>query len=181
MLLAAALICALLFGACLSACGVAMVSVVAEGSPNIVAPVPLILPLAALRLVPDEMMDEAALEEMDRFGAPALAALGAFARALANAEDAVLVKVTDDEEEVLVAKEGDDLVVRVHEGGDDGARVLVRTPIEALENVAGACEAAGDGRVHCHPRRMAEAFLTALRGAEVAVREGDTRVGVTVW
>lgn len=181
ILLTAALLCALLFGACLAACGVAVVSVVTEEGPNIVAPIPLILPLAALQFTPDEVIDEAGLDEMDRFGASAFAALGAVVRALASAEDAVLINVIDDEEQVSVAKDGDELVVRVEEGGTDGARVLVRAPLKALESVADACAPAGEGRVHCHPRDLARSVLTAIRGAEVAVRDGDTRVDVTVW
>ena len=181
ILLAAALISALLFGACISACGVAVVSVVAEGGPNFVAPVPLMLPLAALHFVPDHLMDEAMHEEMDEFGGPALLALGGFFEALEEAEDAVLVKVTEPDNEVLIAKEGDDIVVRVREGGASGARVLVRAPLGALAEIAGACEESGDSKVHCHPGRMARSFLSAVRGAEVEVRDGKTRVDVTVW
>ena len=181
ILLAAALISALLFGACLSACGVAVVSVVAEGGPNIVAPVPLMLPLAALHFVPDHVMDDAMREKMDEFGGPALTALGEFARALADAEDAVLVRVTDGEEQALIAKEGNELVIRVHEGGTEGARVLVRAPLEVLESVADACEPVGESGIRCNPRRMAQSLIAAIRGTEIEVREGGTRVDVTVW
>lgn len=181
MLLVAALVSALLVGACVSACGVAVVSVVAEEGPNFVAPVPLMLPLAALRFVPEDLMDEAAHEEMDELEGPAIVALGAFARALEDAEDAVLVRVTEDEEQVLIAKEGDELVVRVAEGGDAGTRVLVRTPLEVLKSFSDACEPAGESGVRCHPVRMAESLLAAIRGAEIEVRDHDIKVDVTVW
>ena len=181
ILLAAALISALLFGACLSACGVAVVSVAAEGGPNIVAPVPLMLPLAALHFVPDHWMDDAMREDMDEFRGPALIALGEFARALEEADDAVLVRVTEGEDEVEVAKEGDDLVIRVRERGSAGARVFVRTPLQAIESVADACVQADESGIQCNPGRMARSLITAIRGAEVKVREGTTKVDVTVW
>lgn len=51
-----ALVAALLFSACVSACGVAVVSVAAEGE-TFTAPVPLLLPLAALRFAPERLFD----------------------------------------------------------------------------------------------------------------------------
>ncbi len=181
ILLAAALISALLFGACVAACGVAVVSVVAEEGPNIVAPVPLMLPLAALHLVPEHLVDDEMHEEMDALGGAAILALGPFARALEEAGDAVLIRVTDGEEQVLVATEGDDLVVRVREGGDSGNRVFPRTPLRVLEDLGDACEAVGDSEVRCHPLGMARSLLSASRGTEIEVRDGETRVDVTVW
>ena len=181
ILLAAALISALLFGACISACGVAVVSVVAEGGPNFVAPVPLMLPLAALHFVPDHLMDDAMHEEMDEFGGPALSALGGFLEALEEAEDAVLVRVTEPDNEVFIAKEGGDLVIRVREGGSEGARVFIRTPLRALsEAVRGACEER-ETSFRCSPGRMARSLIPVLRGTEIEVRDGDTRVDVSVW
>ena len=181
ILLAAALISALLFGACVAACGVAVVSVVAEEGPNIVAPVPLMLPLAALHLVPERLVDDEMHEEMDALGGAAVLALGPFARALEEAGDAVLIRVTDGEEQVVVATEGDDLVVRVREGGDSGNRVFLRTPLRVLEDIGDACEAVGDSEVRCHPLGMARSLLSASRGTEIEVRDGETRVDVTVW
>ena len=181
LLLAAALISALLFGACVAACGVAMVSVVADGAPNIVAPVPLMLPLAALHLVPDHLVHDEMHEEMDALGGAAILALGPFARALEAAGDAELVRVTDGEDQVLIATEGGYLVIRVREGGDAGNRVFLRTPLEVLEDIGDACEAYGDSEVRCHPLGMARSLLTAARGTEIEVRDGDTRVDITVW
>ncbi len=181
ILLAAALISALLFGACVAACGVAVVSVVAEEGPNIVAPVPLMLPLAALHLVPDHLVDDEMHEEMDALAGAAVLALGPFARALEEAGDAVLIRVTDGEEQVVVATEGDDLVVRVREGGDSGNRVFLRTPLRVLEDLGNACEAVGDSEVRCHPLGMARSLLSASRGTEIEVRDGETRVDITVW
>lgn len=51
-----ALVAALLFSACVSACGVAVVSVAAEGE-TFTAPVPLMLPLAVLRFAPERLFD----------------------------------------------------------------------------------------------------------------------------
>ena len=181
LLLAAALISALLFGACVAACGVAMVSVVADGAPNIVAPVPLMLPLAALHLVPEHLVDDEMHEEMDAVGGAAILALGPFAKALAEAGDAVLVRVTDGEDQVVVATEGDDLVIRVQEGGDPGNRVFVRTPLRVLEDIGDACDVSGDSEVRCNPLGMARSLITAARGSEVEVRDGETRVDITVW
>ena len=181
LLFAAALISALLFGACVAACGVAMVSVVADGAPNIVAPVPLMLPLAALHLVPDHLVHDEMHEEMDALGGAAVLALGPFARALEAAGDAELVRVTDGDDQVLIATEGGDLVIRVREGGDAGNRVFLRTPLEVLEDIGDACEAYGDSEVRCHPLGMARSLLTAARGTEIEVRDGDTRVDITVW
>lgn len=181
LLLAAALISALLFGACVAACGVAMVSVVADGAPHVVAPVPLMLPLAALHLVPEHLVDDEMHEEMDALGGAAVLALGPFARALEEAGDAVLVRVTDGEDQVLIATEGDDLVIRVQEGGDPGNRVFVRTPLRVLEDIGDACEMSGDSGVRCHPLGMARSLLSAARGSEIEVRDGETRVDITVW
>ncbi len=181
ILLAAALISALLFGACVSACGVAVVSVVAEEGPNFVAPIPLMLPLAALHFVPDHLMDDAMHEEMDEFGGPALVGLGGFLGALEEAEDAVLVRVTEPDNEVIIAKEGGDLVIRVREAGTEGARVFVRTPLRALsEAVQDACEER-ETSFRCSPGRMARSLIPVLRGTEIEVRDGNSRVDVTVW
>ena len=181
ILLATALVSALIFGACVAACGVAVVSVVADDGPNIVAPVPLMLPLAALHLVPDQLVDDEIHEDMDALEGAAVLALGPFARALEAAGDAELVRVTDGEDQVLIATEGDDLVIRVREGGDPGNRVFLRTPLRVLEDIGDACEVSGDSEVRCHPLGMARSLITAARGTEIEVRDGETRVDITVW
>ena len=154
---------------------------VAEEGPNIVAPVPLMLPLAALHFVPEHLVDDEMHEEMDALGGAAVLALGPFARALEEAGDAVLVRVTDGEDQVLIATEGDDLVIRVREGGDPGNRVFVRTPLRVLEDIGDACEMSGDSEIRCHPLGMARSLLSAARGSEIEVRDGETRVDITVW
>ena len=181
ILLATALVSALIFGACVAACGVAVVSVVADDGPNIVAPVPLMLPLAALHLFPDRLVDHEIHEDMDALEAAAVLALGPFARALEAAGDAELVRVTDGEDQVLIATEGDDLVIRVREDGDSGNRVFLRTPLRVLEDIADACEVSGGSEVRCHPLGMARSLLSAARGTEIEVRDGETRVDITVW
>lgn len=181
ILIVAALVSALLFGACLAACGVAVVSVVIEEGPSFVAPVPLMLPLAALQLVPDRLLDDEIHQDMEALEGAAVLALGPFARALAAAGDAELVRVTDGEDQVLIATEGGDLVIRVREGGDSGNRVFVRTPLRVLEDIGDACEASGDSGIRCHSLGMARSLLSAARGTEIKVRDGETRVDINVW
>ena len=175
ILFAAALVSALIFGACLAACGVAVVSVVAEEGPSFVAPVPLMLPLAALHLVPDHLVDHEIHQDMEGLEGAAILALGPFARALEAAGDAELVRVTDGEDQVLIATEGDDLVIRVREGGDSGNRVFLRTPLRVLEDIGDACEASGESGIRCNPLAMARSLLTAARGTEIEVDGGATR------
>ena len=98
-----------------------------------------------------------------------------------SAEDAVLVRVTEPDKEVFIAKEGRDLVIRVREAGSEGARVFVRTPLRALsEAVAGACEER-DTSLRYSPGRVARLLIPVLRGTEIEVRAGDTRMDVSVW
>lgn len=183
LLVVAALAAALLFGACLAACGVAVVSVVADDAPAIVAPVPLMIPLAALELLPEHLFDEAHAE-LDREAGPALLALGAVLASLEDVDEAVLVRIEDGDDRVLVAKEQEDLVVRVREEGSD-ARVFVRAPIRALARAAEACEEVAGGRrepeVRCDGRALATAVVRFARGAEVEVRDRDARVDISVW
>ena len=93
----------------------------------------------------------------------------------------MLVRVTEPDNEVFIAKEGGDLVIRVREGGSEGARVFIRTPLRALsEAVRGACEER-ETSFRCSPGRMARSLIPVLRGTEIEVRDGDTRVDVSVW
>lgn len=63
-----ALVAGLLFTACISACGVAVVSV-AAGDTHLVAPVPLLIPLLATRLAPDRTFhDEHRFDDDREFG-----------------------------------------------------------------------------------------------------------------
>ncbi len=188
LLALAALAAALLFGACLAACGVAVVSVVSNDGPTIVAPVPLLIPLAALEFLPEHLFDEAHAD-LDRDAGPALLALGALLTSLEDVDEAVLVRVEDGDDLVLVAKEQEDIVVRIREEGSD-ARVLVRAPIRALARAAEACaETAPDdderdhasATVRCDGRALASAVIRFARGAEVEVRDRDARVDISVW
>lgn len=139
-----ALVAGLLFTACISACGVAVVSV-AAGDTRLVAPVPLLLPLLATRLAPDRYFyDEHRFDDRrehrrerrwrgewgdggdDRFrggfrhlpreAALGLRALSGVLDSLEGVENARLVEVRDGADRVLVALEDGDLVVRVREG-----------------------------------------------------------------
>lgn len=139
-----ALVAGLLFTACISACGVAVVSV-AAGDTRLVAPVPLLLPLLATRLAPDryfydEHHDDDRREHRrerrwrgewgdagdDRFrggfrhlpreAVLGLRALSGVLDSLEGAENARLVEVRDGADRVLVGVEDGDLVVRVREG-----------------------------------------------------------------
>lgn len=188
----AALAAALLFGACLAACGVAVVSVVAEEAPHIVAPIPLVLPIAAVEFLPEHVIHEIQ-EGLGGDGGPALVALGALLESLEGVESAVLARIEDGDAHVLVAKEEDDLVVRVREKGASG-RVFVRAPIRALREAAAACAPVADGEgdsgswsfadgapVRCDGRALARAIVRFARGAEVEVRDRTNRVDISVW
>ncbi len=179
ILFVAALAAALLFAACVSACGVAVVSVVAEGVPHFAAPVPLGLPLAALHLAPEHLFEPAGDEELDALGRAALLGLGELLRSLEGVEDAVLVEVRSAEEQVLVASEDGDLVVRVREEGPEGARVRIRAPLRALTEAAEACRSEDTALPGCG-RRLVRSLLTHARGAEIEVRDGETGVDIRV-
>ncbi len=186
----AALAAALLFGACLAACGVAVVSVASDETPRIVAPVPLFLPLAALEVLPDDVLGEKILLELkDREGA-ALAAVQAVLASLEGAEDATLVHVTEGDTEVLIAVEAEDLVARIREEGAD-TRVFLRAPIRALAEAVAACDPAPDATsdsgpersaaVRCDRRALARGLIRFARGTEIEVRDGETRVDISIW
>lgn len=141
-----ALVAALLFTACISACGVAVVSV-AAGDTNLIAPVPLLIPLLATRLAPDRYFyDEHRFDDRGEYGREqrrerrwrgewggdhefrhgfrhlpreavlGLRALSGVLDSLEGVEDARLIEVRDGADRVLVGLEDGDLVVRVREG-----------------------------------------------------------------
>lgn len=134
-----ALVAALLFSACVSACGVAVVSVAAEGE-TFTAPVPLMLPLAVLRFAPERLFDERWFDERHDDGtaydredwrqgwrrggftrlppeaAVGLRAVSGLLDSLEGVEDARLVEVRDGESRVSVAVEDGELVVLVRDG-----------------------------------------------------------------
>ena len=141
-----ALVAGLLFTACISACGVAVVSV-AAGDTNLIAPVPLLLPLLATRLAPDRTFyDEHHFDDRGEYGRErrrerrwrgewggdhesrhgfrhlpreavlGLRALSGVLDSLEGVENARLVEVRDGADRVQVGLEDGDLVVRVREG-----------------------------------------------------------------
>lgn len=138
-----ALVAGLLFTACISACGVAVVSV-AAGDTRLVAPVPLLLPLLATRLAPDryfydEYHDDrrehrrerrwrgewgdagddrfrGGFRHLPREAVLGLRALSGVLDSLEGVENARLVEVRDGADRVLVGVEDGNLVVRVREG-----------------------------------------------------------------
>lgn len=187
ILLLAALCAGLLITACVSACGVAFVSVIAEDGPKIIAPVPLIVPLTALRVAPERILEEAG-ESLEGLPAHALAALGPFLEVLAEGdEDAVLAEIEERESLVRIVREGDELVLQVREGPEaEGTRVAVRWPIRSLTEAAAACstESGPDGsteEIRCDLRQVAYGLLRAARGGEVEVRAPEGRVDISIW
>ena len=138
-LLLLALVAALLFSACVSACGVAVVSVAAEGE-TFTAPVPLMLPLAVLRFAPERLFDERWFDERHDDGtaydredwrqgwrrggfarlppeaAVGLRAVSGLLDSLEGVEDTQLVEVRDGESRVSVAVEDGELVVLARDG-----------------------------------------------------------------
>jgi hypothetical protein len=151
------------------ATGVAIVDV-RDGGPgghHIVVPVPLLAAQVAAAFVP------AHAEKVDLGeAAEHVAAAREILEALADCPDAELVRVEEPSTEVVVAKVGDELRVRVHDGNDD---ISVNVPLDvALEILP------RDGG-----RLRASDVVGALRSARftsiVDVRSGDDHVRISIW
>ncbi len=173
LLLGVALAAAMLMAACVSAWGLVFVSV-ATTDADLAVPVPVALPRAALHFIPDHVFEDAIDSADEERLAAAFRAAGVLADALAEVpDDFVLVEVRERETTVRVAKEGDDLVVRVD---DADARVRVRAPIQLLGSVADVCGPAG-----CDLKRLARNALRELDDLRVEVRDRDNDVRVHAW
>lgn len=151
-----------------------MVVDVREGGPDghrILVPVPLVLAQAALAVAPafapvDELRipDKEALQHMG--------VAREVLQALADAPDGELVRVEENDQLVVVAKEGRSLRVRV---SGDRENVSVNVPLHlALQALPGE-----DGRIRTAALAGA---LSAIRFTDlVDVQDGDDHVRIWVW
>jgi hypothetical protein len=144
---------------------------VQEGGPKgtrIVVPVPVLFAEAALSFVPDH----ARRVELGKDAEQWLPVVRKLAAELKNIPDAELVRVQEHGSDVRIAKVGDHLEVRVHDGGDE---VSVNVPFEALDEMLASLH---DGRLDV--RRVVGALHRA-HGQLVDVRNGDDHVSVRVF
>jgi len=151
--------------------GVVVVDV-QEGGPDghrIVVPVPLVFAQAALAAAP------IVAEEQLRIPDEALEHIGIareILEALAAAPDGVLVEVEEPDEHVVIRKEGDKLVIKVHGKGED---VSVNVPLHL------AMSSLPDSHGRVSTLAMAGS-LGAVRFTDlVEVHDGDDRVRIYVW
>ncbi len=152
--------------------GVVVVDV-QEGGPGghrIMIPVPLVFAQAALAAAP------VVAEEELRIPDEALEHIGIareILKALAAAPDGVLVRVEEPDEQVIIRKEGDNLVIRVH--GKNGEEVSVNAPL----HLALSALPDSDGRI------STLAMAGSLGGVRftdlVEVHDGKDHVRIWVW
>jgi hypothetical protein len=152
--------------------GVVVVDV-SEGGPDgnrIVVPIPLVFAQAALAVAPLVAEEELRLplEAAEHVGIARQVL-----EALAAAPDGVFVHVEEPDEEVIVRKEGDKLVIQVR--GKNGEDVTVNAPMSlamsALPNSEGEISTV----------KMAGA-LGAVRFSDlVEIHDGDDHVRISVW
>jgi len=153
--------------------GVVVVDV-REGGPDghrIVVPVPLVLAQAALAVAPAVAEEE--LRVPDTGALEHIGVARGVLEAIAAAPDGELVRVEQPDEQVLVVKEGDALLVRVHgrEGEDVSVRVPLRMALSALPD--------REGRVST---LALAGSLGAVRFTDlVEVHDGENHVRVWVW
>jgi hypothetical protein len=151
--------------------GVVVVDV-QEGGPDghrIMVPVPLVFAQAALAAAPVIAEEELRLPDecLEHVGIAR-----EILEALAAAPDGVLVQVEEPDEQVLIRKEGDELIVQVRGKKED---VSVRVPLHlAMSSLPDP-----DGRIST--LAMAGS-LGAVRFTDlVEVHDGDDRVRIWVW
>jgi hypothetical protein len=159
----------LAIGGAVAATGVVVVDVRELGpdGTHIVVPVPLALVRTAMGLVPSQEIGG----DFDEV-APHLQTARDVLQALAEAPDGELVRVEEPDEQVVIAKEGSLLRVRVHNKGED---VNVSVPLSlALRAIPGP-----DGAVS--PAALAAALGSARFTDLVEVRTADEHVKVTVY
>ena len=170
--LAAVLAVPLALLATVASLGVVVVDV-REGGPDgnrIVVPVPLVFAQAALAAAPLVAEEELRLPDE---AAEHIGIAREVLEALAAAPDFVLVHVEEPDEEVLVRKEGDKLVIQVR--GRDGEDVSVNAPLSL------AMSALPDSDGHVSTIKMAGA-LSAVRFSDlVEVHDGNDHVRIWVW
>jgi hypothetical protein len=170
--LAAVLAVPLALLATVASLGVVVVDV-QEGGPDghrIVVPAPLVLAQAGLAVAPNFLEEEMRIPEEALEHMPLARDL---LEALIAAPDGELVRVEERDEQVVIRKEGDTLVVRVH--GNKGEDVSVNVPLTL------AMSALPDSRGKVSTLAMAGSLSTLRFTDLVEVQDGDTHVKVWVW
>jgi hypothetical protein len=133
---------------------------------RLMIPVPLALAQFALYFVPDELT-RVQVPELDEY----LESAQSIVAELAAVENAELVRVTEGQDQITVAKRGKN--IEVDAVGSETVRV--RAPIETLEAILQACR--GE---HIEASQILSA-LRASPGALVHVNDGSTEVKVRLW
>jgi len=151
--------------------GVVVVDV-QEGGPDghrIMIPVPLVFAQAALAVAPVVAGEELRIpdEALEHIGIAR-----EILEALAAAPDGVLVEVEEPDEQVVIRKEGDKLIIKVHGKGED---VSVNVPLHL------AMSSLPDSNGRISTLAMAGS-LGAVRFTDlVEVHDGDDHVRIYVW
>jgi len=169
--LAAVLAVPLALLATVASLGVVVVDV-REGGPDghrIVVPAPLVLAQAGLAVAPNLLEEEMRIPEEALEHMPLAREI---LEALIAAPDGELVRVEEPEEQVVIRKEGDKLVVRVHGKKED---VSVNVPLTL------ALSALPDSQGRLDSLAMAGSLSTLRFTDLVEVNEGDTHVKIWVW
>jgi hypothetical protein len=170
--LAAVLAVPLALLATVASLGVVVVDV-REGGPDgnrIVVPFPLVLAQAALAAAPMVAEEELRLPEE---AAEHIGIAREILVALAAAPDGVFVHVEEPDEEVIVRKEGDKLVIQVR--GNNGEDVTVNVPLSL------AMSALPDSNGEISTVKMAGALSTVRFSDLVEVHDGNDHVRIWVW
>ena len=170
--LAAVLAVPLALLATVASLGVVVVDV-REGGPDghrILVPAPLVLAQAGLAVAPNLLEEEMRIPEEALEHMPLARDI---LEALIAAPDGELVRVEEPDEQVVIRKEGDNLVVRVH--GKRGEEVSVNVPLTL------ALSALPDSQGRLDSLAMAGSLSTLRFTNLVEVNEGDTHVKIWVW
>jgi hypothetical protein len=152
--------------------GVVVVDV-REGGPDghrILVPAPLVLAQAGLAVAPAVLQEEMRIPEEALEHMPLARDL---LEALIAAPDGELVRVEEPDEQVVIRKEGDKLIVRVH--GKKGEDVSVNVPLTL------AMSALPDAQGRVNSLAMAGSLSTVRFTDLVEVQDGDTHVKIWVW
>jgi len=157
----------ILLGMALVTTDTAVVDVREEGT-HLVVPVPLPLVHAALAFVPREE-SSITCPKLWRYRD----AIAQVVEELDRAPDGELVRVVEPGTFVSITKEGRSLGVRVR---DDGTEVDVKLPLAAARNFLARLE--GDTFT---AKDLLASVTHTMSGRVVQVRDGDTRVKVSIW
>jgi hypothetical protein len=156
--------------ATVAATGVAWVDVRegGQGGQHIVVPVPLLAAELAASFVPEKELAHEMGEALQH-----LPAAREVLKALAEGPDGELVRVEEEDQQVVIEKRGDTLRIQVHgRGGQE--EVTVNLPLDGIADVIGE-----DGRVS--PLRAVRLLRHARFSTLVEVKDGDDHVKVSVF